>query len=899
MTVQDYLDEQGLISEILYTKVAHPRLRFPFVKRSRLLERLDQALERRLTLVSAPAGFGKTHLISQWIADRSSSVGWLTLDEGDNDPVRFLRYLIAVCQQQHPDIGSAALKVLQTQQHRLGAALTSLLNDLHTYEGRHVLVLDDYHTITSTPVHDLVASMIENLPSSLHIVIVTRVDPPLPLARLRAHDELLEIRAPDLRFSRDEVSAFMHQSLVGGLPDSGIEKLELITEGWIVGLRLASLVLQEHHPAHRLRVLSGFSGGHRHVMEYLCSEVIYALPAVQREFLLHVTFLDGLSGSLCDAVTLRDDSHEMLEALERANLFLVPMDDAGHWYRIHPLVAEAIRQYALQELGVDRVHELHRRASRWYEMNGYLAEAVEAALTAEDFARSARLMERQVEPQLVKRNTEYHTLRRWIEHLPVDVLAEYPMLCMTLGVATLFTSDRHASTTAVQIEKLLKLAADKWTQEGNTGKLGELLAFRTLVEYWQGNLLQVFETSRLALELLPESQTEWRAVLLLNLGMEQYLLGENVRARQLTEESEFLNRSVGNEFAKRSAIRLKGEIALSQGSLDEAEQLFRELEVLATHQPREQAGAWVGLATIAFERNDLGSVEPLVNEAYAIAERVGDKHIMVDAAIVSARSRHAQGDADGARQLLQSLASRVDMAVHVRTLRAWGAWLALMSGDIAAANAWNVAIRNSPGSPFLAQQEREALIRARLFIAQGKLEQARELLDQLHRNSTVTQRTRAELEILILKALAYGVDRDLPNAHTELLKALAFANHAGYVRPFVQEGEPIARLLKSISIGDDFELTTFVHCLQRDLMHDPTTIPLSERLEVLATLHPLSPQEQRVFLLIAEGQSNPDIAHSLGVSINTIKTQVKNIYSKLNISSRKQAREMARTFDRL
>lgn len=894
MIPQNLLHEQAGMTEVLATKLAHPRLRLPFVKRTGLLKKLDLALERRLSLVSAPAGFGKTYLISQWVTANTFPSTWLTLDEGDNDPVRFLRYLIAVCQQFYPEVGSAALMLLETQHCPPADVLTSLLNDMSRHQRIHVLVFDDYHTITSKPVHNLVSSMLEHLPTSLHLVIVTRTDPPLPLARMRAHDELLELRAADLSFSRDETSAFLHQSLPEALPEPGIEQLQAVTEGWIVGLRIAALMLKERHPAERSRVLNTFSGSHRHILEYLSAEVLSALPESQGEFLLQVAFLHHLSGPLCDAVTLRADSQQMLQALERANLFLVALDDAATWYRLHPLVAEALRQIAQKQMSQDAVRELHRRASRWYEAHGHLPEAVEAALMAHAFTEAAIVIERLIEPQLVKRNTEYHTLRRWIEHLPDDLLAQHPALCLTLGAAILFTSDRHAPTTAMQIERVLRMAADQWAAAGNAGKLGELLAFRTLVEYWQGNLAQVFETSRQALELLPDSQTEWRAVLLLNLGMEQYLLGKNAAARQLTEKSEQLNRHVGNEFAKRSALWLKGQIALSQGILDEAEQLFRELLMSPTSQPREHTGACIGLATIAFERNDLERAEHEGMKAFMTAERVGDKHMLVDAAILRARLMHAQGNVDEARHLLQTLASRVDMAVHVRTLRAWGAWLALMSGDIAAANAWYVALQRSESSPFLLQEEREALVTARLLLAQGKTAPAIHLLEQWQRRCISGQRARAELEILILKALIYAVDRDLPQAYATVSQALEFACQAGYILPFTQEGQAMALLLKGVSTGDNLELMRFVHRLLRDLTHDQTTNALSERLEVLATADPLSPQEQRVFLLIAEGHTNPDIADMLGVSINTIKTQVRNIYSKLNIHTRRQAREMAR-----
>lgn len=882
---------------ILNTKLMQPRLRTPFVERSTLLDRLEQALERPLTLVSAPAGFGKTHLISQWLSCTPTHIGWLTLDAGDNDPIRFVRHVIAALHSSgHTDVGVDALAALDSaHERRLHMALSALHTDLSRLADRLVLVLDDYHLIDSPFIHDLIALVIDQVPVALHVVIITRSDPPLPLARWRAHGDLFELRTADLRFSHAETVAFLDQSLPAALPESCIGQLEQVTEGWIVGLRLAVLSLLGHDPADWEYKAAAFAGSHQHVLDYLYAEVLSAQPESWRDFLLHVAFLDRLSGPLCDAVTQREDSAALLQALERANLFLIRLDDAGTWYRLHTLAADALQQLARQQLGEHTIRELYGRAGDWHETHGLLSEAVEAAFAAGDTAHAAELVERIIEPQLVKRNHEYHTLRRWLERLPDEVLADHPILCLTFAAAVFFTSNRHAPLTARTVHRLLRMAEAAWSAEADSARLGEVLAFRSLVEYWQGDYAQMFESSRRALDLLPDSQAEWRAVALLNLAMQEYVSGDIPAARCLADESQRLNRLVGNEYLKRSSLALLGYIALCQGDLYEAEQHYRELFALADRQLSDQMQARIGLAAVAFERNTLGAIHADLADALAAAQHAGDKRVLVETTILMARLKHALDDADGARQMLRTLAARVDMAVHVRELRAWDAWLALMSGDTATASAWQLTCAQP--SPFALQNEREALIRARLLLAQGKPDAALAILDWWRADSVAGGRARAELDILILQALAFHAGRQLPQAHEALLKALAFAHEAGYVRPLVQEGEALAALLRTVPTGDNLELATFRHTLMRYLGDDQTVNEVAARLNVLSATDPLSPQEQRVFLLIAEGASNPDIAKSLGVSINTIKTQVKSIYSKLNIRSRRQAREMARVLN--
>jgi LuxR family transcriptional regulator, maltose regulon positive regulatory protein len=881
--------------EILSAKVSSPRLRNPYVVRTALLAQLDKGLERRLTLISAPAGFGKTHLVGQWIARGTFSVGWLTLDEGDNDPVRFVRYLIAACQSLVPDIGTSALAALNTpQQYPLDAVVMMFLNDLARLQGVNVVVLEDYHNITSPLVHQFMAFLLEHLPEALHLVIITRTDPPLPLARLRAQDELHELRSSDLQFGSEETENFVRQFAFIPQSEAIAATLTQLTEGWIVGIRLIMLSLQRRPPSEHTRFLATFTGGHQHILDYLWSEVLAAQSVPLRTFLLQTAFLNRLSSSLCDAVTMRSDSNDLLRTLERSNLFLFPLDDTRTWYRLHPLVAEAMQHLAHQHFNDDEIRQLYSRARTWYETNGYLSEAVEAGLAAQDFAQTAALIERIIEPQLVKRNYEYYTLRRWIERIPDTILALHPTLCQTVAVAILFTSDRHAPNTASAIQKPLAMAEAAWAAEGNTGKLGELLAFRALVEYWQGNYTRLFETSEQALKLLPESQIEWRSILLLNLAMREWLAGDTAAARQLIQESQQLNKVINNHYTKRSSLVLLGQVALAQGRLYEAEQVFQELRALSAHQRRDQARAIIGLCAVAFERNDLNDIGHHLEEALAIAEAEGDKHVLVEAATLLARVKQAQGDPDTARALVRNYASRVGMNIHARALRAWDAWLALTSGDVGTANGWAEAYGQNSHTQFTLQAEHEALITARLKLAHNEPHSTHVLLDKWLKRAAAGERKRSELELLILKALVFFREKRLAHAKAALLQALEFAYREGHARAFLQEGDAVATLLKDISASDNLELAAFIHMLLRSFESEQARNDGTTRLEVLSAIDPLSPQEQRVFLLIAEGQSNPDIADALGVSVNTVKTQVKSIYSKLNVNTRRQAREMAR-----
>jgi len=920
--------------EILTTKLAPPRLHGILTPRPALLARLEQGLDQKLTLLSAPPGFGKTTLVSQWLSDfrfsisdfgldsaqggkiqnlkskiQNQKVSWLSLDAGDNDPVRFWRYLISACRTFMAGLGASALESL-TRPHQLSfeALLTRFINELAQLPDRFILILEDYQEINSRQIHETMTFLLDHLPPTLHLILITRSDPPLPLARLRARHELNELRAADLRFSSPEIRAFLQQALPFPLSEEAVAHLEARTEGWIAGLRLAVLALQKRQePQVVEQFIATFAGSHRHILEYLVAEVFSAQPEPLRQFLLQTSFLSRLTGPLCDAVTGRTDSAAVLEQLERANLFLTSLDGAGQWYRYHPLFAEAIHHYAQRQLGEAGLHDLYGRAGRWYEQQGMLAEAVEISLTAGAFAAAAALIERLIQHQS---NQELHTLRRWLEQLPEGLLQEHPALAFVYAVAILFTSDRQAPATLALIERPLQLAEQRWQAQGNQAKLGEALAFRAMAAWWQGDLIQTFSSARRALELLPEDELNWRGSSMLNAGLEELFAGRLVTAQHTLREAHRLCQAAGNMHGSLAATLVLAEVRAGQGALHQAAQLYHQvLEEVGQLEARgdffDRGHALVRLADLAFEWDDLESAEQYAGSALELGRQLDIEDFLVNASFSLAGLKQARRETLQARQLLHDL-PQLKRPWLQQKVQAEQARLALLAGDLAAVQRWAASRPQNGDHPLVIQQEQEALLLARLFIAQEEAEAALRLLDLWRAEAEANGRGRSRLEILMLKALAYYSQADLSQAKPLLIQALALAQPEGYRRLFLAEGEPLAALLQAVLPELKEEpLRTYAQSLLNaftdlrltidDLQLDPTSQSQIQNLKskIQNPIGPLSPQEQRVLRLLAAGLSNPEIAQELVVSINTIKTQVKSIYRKLNVNSREEAGDLA------
>ncbi len=899
--------------ELLSTKLAPPRPRPSLVVREALLARLDEGLEHKLTLLSAPAGFGKTTLVSEWIAAHNEhqdalSVAWVSLDLGDNDPVRFWRYAITACQALHENVGESALALLQgSRRLPLETLLTTFINDLAQCTCRGVLVLEDYHVITSQQISESVTYFIDHLPATLHLLMLTRSNPPLPLARLRAHDDLYELDAADLRFSSEETRAFLRQTFPFPLSNEAISRLEARTEGWVAGLRLLALALQgRKDPQDLEHMLVTFTGSHRHVLEYLVADVLSSQPQAMQEFLLQTAFLTRLTASLCDAVTGRNDSESMLEQLERANLFLIPLDEAGRWYRYHALFAEAMQHEARRRLGEDHLHLLYDRAGRWYEEHGLVAEAVEVALSARDFVRAAALIDAILGPQSI--GEELFTLLRWIEQLPQEVLSTYPALCLTYAMALLFIRDRSDPMIMPVIQRLLEMAERFWQAEGNRPKLSQLLAARNQIAWWQGDFPQAFAAARQALELLPEQEVFWRATVILPIAIEELLAGRIDLAQQGAREAQVCFEAAKNPYGARAATQALAEIYYRQGELHTASQLYQQLFTEATDDPVDMASARIGLAALSYEWNELESAEQELAQALDLGKRnteeLGkyymEQFLLIPGSLALARVLHARGKTAEAQQLLQDLVvltqERKWIYLH-REVLACQARLQLSIDDLAAVQRWLTTIAQLGKDFRLLQREQEALITARLHIAQGETEEALRLLENWQAVAHTQKRTRSELEIQIQIALAEFARKQWPQAKQSLLEALTLAQTEGYKRIFLDEGEPMATLLRAIlpEVREEPPATYVRSLLLAFTRSQPEqhTSPPSHTAAALL-IEPLSYQEQRVLRLLAAGRSNPEIAQELVVSVNTVKTQVQSIYRKLNVRSRWEARDAAR-----
>ncbi|MFL5802752.1 MAG: LuxR C-terminal-related transcriptional regulator [Roseiflexaceae bacterium] len=823
-------------------------------------------------------------------------MAWVSLDTNDNDPVRFWRYLLSACRAWDPTLGKASLAALRmAQQPSIETLLTPFINELARLPSRHILVIEDYHNITVPEVHTALAFLVEHLPSTVHLMLTTRSNPALPLARWRARNELTELTAEDLRFSPAEIQAFLEQTLHVALSPEALARLEQRTEGWVAGLRLVALALQHKTAASTVeQFLATFSGGHRHVVEYLISEVLAAQPEPLQTFLLSSCFLTKLTGSLCDATTGRSDSAQVLEQLERENLFLIPLDsgDRQAWYRYHPLFAEALRQYAQQQLGEAHVRLLHERASAWYEAQGMLPDAVEEAIAAGQAPRAAALIE-----GIFDRSgfNELYTASRWIEQLPDTLLHDHPLLCFVYANALLFTSDRYAPATALAVERWARVAEEAWRKENNAPRLGQVAALRAATAFWQGDMPRSFAYARQALELLDEHDLLYRSISLIHAGQEQLLEGRIDAAQRLIMEAYTLFEVGQNIHGRLAATMLLGDLCYQQGEIEQAAHYYQQVldaAIGGEEMLDDQSYALCGLGAIAYERDDLDRAEQQAMRASEPARQRHFEALQVQCALLLGQLRHARGHTAQARHELQALAAQIRNSALLRELQSGQARLALAMDDMEAAQRWHTAVVAQGAPVSRMQAEHEALTIARLNLARGEPRAALDLLDIWRANAAAHGRTRSEIEILALQALAHSALADRATAVQALTRALTLGQPRGLRRIFLDLGEPLAMLVQTAAPSISKRLlAAYAATLLRALSGSSQA---STPIATLPLLEPLSPQEQRVLRLIVAGRSNPEIARELVVSANTIKTHVKNIYRKLNVSTREEAQAAAR-----
>jgi LuxR family maltose regulon positive regulatory protein len=871
---------------ILATKLYIPPSRQRVVLRPRLVERLNDGLAagHRLTLVSAPAGFGKTTLVSEWIANCGRPAAWLSLDEADSDPSRFLTYLIAALQTVAPGIGVGVLAVLQSPQPPpLESTLTVLLNDVTTIPGAVVLVLDDYHVLDARPVDDALAFLVEHLPPQLHLVIATREDPALPLARLRARGQLTELRAADLRFTPSEAADFLNQVMSLNLTADDIAALETRTEGWIAGLQLAAISLQGREDV--AGFIRSFAGSHHFVLDYLVEEVLQRQPESIQTFLLRTSILDRLCGPLCDAV-MSDASapgQETLEYLERANLFIVPLDNERRWCRYHHLFAELLRQRLHQGLaspGGDEgrsVAELHGRASQWYEDHGLDIEAFHHAVAANDIERAERLLIGGRIPQHSR--AAVTAVFDWLDSLPRTVLDARPWLWVRSATVAL-----NAGRTSGVEEKLQ--AAERALQDADLDDetrdlIGQIAAARATLALANYEPEAMINQAHRALEHLRPDNLPSRGRAIRTLAFAYQLQGDRAAARQAYTEAKAIRQASGNINVTVSATTGLGNLQESENELYQAAETYRcSLQLLGDHAPSNADQEFIGLARIFYEWNDLDAAEQYGQQSLQLARQyVGAIDRFVLSEVFLARLRLARRDVAGAAAMLAETEQSVRQSGFVRRMPEVAAaqvLTLLQQGDLAAA-------------AHVAQAHDLPLSQARVHLAQGDPSAALAVLEPYRRRVEELAWADEQLKTMILQAVAFDALGERSRAVELLDAALAVAEPGGFVRIFLDEGAPMARLLReAASRGVRPE---YVRRLLAAYPVDdaggatlPATSVAGSRLA-----EPLSSRELEVLPLIAKGLTNQEIAARLYLSLHTVKAHARNIYAKLGVSSRTQA----------
>jgi LuxR family maltose regulon positive regulatory protein len=895
---------------ILQTKLCIPPIRPELVSRPRLIERLSAGPHRKLTLVSAPAGFGKTTLVSEWVDDLQVAAAnesqivhgtaWLSLDESDNDPTRFLAYSIAALQTIEANIGKGALSALQSPQPPpTEAVLTSLINEIAAIPDRMILVLDDYHLIDAQPIHDALTFLLEHLPPHMHLIIATRDDPHLPLARLRARGQLTELRATDLRFTFSEAAEFLNQVMGLDLSAEDISALETRTEGWIAGLQLAAISMQGHKDTSGF--IKSFTGSHRFVLDYLVEEVLEQQSESVQTFLRQTAVLDRLTDSLCDALTGQGNGQATLEMLERANLFIVPLDEERRWYRYHHLFADLLRQRQRQTQR-EQVPTLHHRASEWYEQNGFADEAIEHALHAEDFERAAHLIEEHVDA--IWQRGEHIRLRRWLAGLPVELVFSRPHLCIP-HAWDLFTSGQHDA--AEQSLQAAARALDPRTTETSPPERdlladsdkhqiqGRVAAIRAFLASYRGDLPGTIQYARQALDNLPEQDSNWRSTAAIALGDAYSFRGELAAAYRARLQALEASKAGGNIYMIAS-LKL-ADTHRQQGQLRRTLEICRQQWELAQEIGLSQTvvAGWL-LAiwgeTLA-ELNDLEGAIRQARKGVKLTERGKDVMVIGWSNLCLMRVLFSRGDFAGADKIIQkieNIARKHDIPPFITNpMAAWQAriWLAQVNLDAAAQWVGERGLDADEGPTLLREMEYMALVR--ILIAQGRLAETTRLLQRLLDTAETGGHTSRAIELLMLQALASQAGGDATQAMMTLEQALTLAEPGGYVRIFVDEGPPMARLLYAVlsrGIAPNYVqrlLAAFPSAVPEQADSSKSQAPESEWIE------PLSERELEVLQLIAKGLTNREIASRLFLSVNTVKAHARTIYGKLDAHNRTQA----------
>ncbi len=904
---------------LLATKLYLPRLQPGFIARPRLTERLDEGPAGGLVLVCAPAGFGKTALLADWVRRGRRPAAWLSLDQGDNDPARFWRHVIAALERVRPGTAEQLAPLLgPPPPPAFDGLVTALINELAAQPGavEMMLILDDYHLIAAQPVHDSLGFLLEHQPAGLRVVLASRADPQLGLARLRGRGQLAELRAGELRFTVEETAALLRQAVGTALPEAAVAMLTARTEGWVAGLQLASLSLRQHSDV--AGFVATFSGSHRYVLDYLTEEVLEHQPDEVRSFLLETSVLERLSGGLCDAVTGRPGGQAMLERLERANLFLVPLDEVRGWWRYHQLFADLLRARLQRELP-ERVPALHRNAAAWQGEHGLADDAVGHALAAGDAAWAARLVEQEADALLMR--GEGATLRRWLEVLPAELVGCRPRLC--LAQARLAILSRRVEG----VDALIDAAERAWEDtpaiadepyEPSVGHAASLLANvpatialeRAILAELGGDAERTAALASQALALLGAGEWTLASLARTHLAVAEWLSGRLPQAESAFAASAAQWRATGEPFPAAWSSYQLGEVQRAQGRLGAALETYqRALEITAalSRAALPAAGiAHVGMAEVAYQRGELEVARGHLTEGIALSRQLAYTQPLATGLSVLAWIRQAEGDHAGALEAIGEAegVAAPGVASLLNPVPAQRARLLLAQGDLTAATAWTKQRGLGADDRPSYAREPEHLVLARVLLAHGRPEQAGELLERLQGLAVAQQRAGSRIEIQALQALVLAAIGEEASAVTALAQAFTLARPEGYVRLFADEGAPMAALLARLiatqrtqqTAADGIPLAYLGRVVRAFGQATAATGPggRAGTVAVAGLVEPLSDRELEVLHLLAAGKPNQQIAEELVVALNTVKKHVAHILDKLGAANRTEATARAR-----
>ena len=848
------------------------------VRRPRLIERLNQGLHGKLTLISAPAGFGKTTLVSEWITDCEGQVAWLSLDEGDSDPTRFLVYLIAALQTIAPDIGKSIEGLLQAPQAPpIESLLTALLNEIMTISGDFVLILDDYHILDNQSIDSGVAFLIEHLPPQMHLVITTREDPQLPLARLRVRGQLTEIRAADLRFTPAEAAGFLNQVMNLELSADDVAALEARTEGWIAGLQLAALSMQGQKDISHF--IQSFTGTHHFVLDYLVEEVLHQQSEDIQAFLLYTSILDRMCGPLCDAV-LQDDAYsgqQILEAIQQANLFLVPLDNERRWYRYHHLFGDLLRQRLHQRITSDEVNALHIRASQWYEENGFEVEAFQHAAAANDVERAERLIEGTGVP-LYFRGVARPVLN-WLESLPTDVLDARPSLWVTYASALTVTG-QQINSAEDKLQAAESALQDAESDEQTRNLHGHIAAVRAMLAGPQYQIETMMAQSQRALELLSADNLPVRTMATWAMGLAYQYQGERAAARQAYTEAVSISQASGNIMVTIAALTCLGQMQEAENQLYLAQQSYqRVLEWVGDPPWPTACEAYLGLARLHYQWDVLDRAEEYAQRGLELGKQIENVDTPVACGALLAQIQLARGDLNGATSILvetEQFAQQHNFLNQMPLIIAEKVRILLRQGNV-------------PAAAHLAKTYDLPISQARIYLAQEDYPAALTVLAAVRHHAEAKDWQDEQLQVIVLQAVAYAANDEMDNARQRLDEALELAAPGGFIRIFKDEGELMLKLLSEVSahsVTPDYtrKLLAAFHAAAAP-SQSPSSQPLVE---------PLSERELEILQLVAEGFSNREISEQLFLALSTVKGHNRNIFDKLQVKRRTEAIARAR-----